>query len=493
MVKKILAALFGFSLCFAQTVPPKLAVYVSGAENAGVNRSLSVKLLAAMTQGGSYSEIADPALFQDEVARSGKSDIASIAQAAQRRGADYVCVVGMTEAFGAYSITARLTGVSDLQSVKTASVDHSLKSMDDLTAVSSLLARQFLPKGSFVASPQPSSPPPVAVDAEAPSPPVAATGECARKYNVNELLYKVKNGFPSKLKDCSGTLAKDMLTPASFGGHKLVPAQFMTQCPVDAIKKELPDGFPGVDKFLAKLTNFVQTLMNSAMAGGSLDPKKLISVVGSMDINGLLDEVKKLSEDPCVVDEPYEPPTASEDDKEEESEEKESKISFGIRAGVNFSHTYAKYTVPSYIGPFTMSGAGDYGDILGMQAGFVVDFPVVGVFHIQPGLMYIQRGMENSNGKELTSHNLELPLLLSFKLAALRLNVGPYFGLCVTDDNGIFNEFGVLDMGLSTGIGFDIGKFYIGAFYDYGITDVSSEGGYSFYNRTLGFNLGINL
>jgi len=489
MIKKILAALFGISLCFAQTTPPKLAVYVSGAENAGINRSLSVKLFVAMTQGGSYSEIADPALFQDEVARSGKSDIASIAQAAQRRGADYVCVVGMTEVFGSYSITARLTGVSDLQAVKTASVDHSIKSTDDLTAVSSLIASQFLPKGSFVA---PSSPTVVVAEAEAP-PPVAAPKECVVKYNINELLYKVKNGFPSKLKDCSGTLAKDMLTPASFGGHKLVPAQFMTQCPVDAIKKELPDGFPGVDKFLIKLTNFVQTLMNSAMAGGSLDPKKLISVVGSMDINGLLDEVKKLSEDECVVNEPYEPLPDSEGEEEEEKEE-ESRISFGIRAGVNGSWIYSEYQISYNYPQYSESGSATYDHISGIQVGFVVDFPIASWFHIQPGLMYIQKG-----GYNITNHYIELPLLISFKLASLRLNAGPYFGFCLTkvfDHASFVNDF---DIGLSTGIGFDIGRFYVGTFYDYSFFNQISSSGlpYSWSNRTsnrtLGLNLGINL
>jgi len=489
-VKKIntfLVALFGFSLCFAQEVPPKLAVYVSGAENAGVNKSLSVKLFVAMTQNGNYTEIADPVPFQDELAKSSKSDLAYIAQAAQRRGAEYVCVVSMTEAFGSYSITARLAGVSDLQIVKTAVVDHSLKSMDDLSAVSSELARQLLPQAE----------PSIAVEKE--EVPVAAPKECTKKYNINELLYKVKEGFPVQLKDCASTLAKDMLTPASLGGHKLVPASFMKQCPIDGIKKELPDGFPGVDKFLVSLTNFVQTLMNSALAGGSLDPKKLVSVVASMDIKGLLDEVNKLSEDPCVVDEPYEPPVAQGDGAEEWrrkrderiKKEKENSVSFGIRAGINLSHTYAHVSPPRFDNFYRTNG--DYGDVLGMQAGFVVDFPVTGVFHIQPGLMYIQKGMEDS-GDVITAHYIELPLLLSFKLDALRLNAGPYLGLCVWEDYLIFKVARLPpDIGLNLGLSYDIGMFYIGVFYEHDFMDMSNEDYFSFYNRTFGLNFGINL
>ena len=59
------------------------------------------------------------------------------------------------------------------------------------------------------------------------------------------------------------------------------------------------------------------------------------------------------------------------------------------------------------------------------------------------------------------------------------------------DNYPIYND--KPDLGLSIGIGYDIGMFYIGAFYDYGLTDVSNVSGFSFYNRTLGFNLGINL
>jgi len=510
----LLAVIFSFSLCFAQSTPPKLAVYVSGAENAGVNKSLSAKLLVAMTQSGSYTEITDPALLQDELAKSKKSDIASITQAAKRHGAEYVCIVGMTEAFGAYSIVARLAGVSDLQVLKTASVDRSLNSMDDLTAVSIELVRQLLTTAIYTPIPLPQPLPP-------PQPPVAAAlvddiqaaasaaalvladtavvvaaaaPQCAKKYNVNELLFKVKDVFPSKLKDCSATLAKDMLMPASFGGHKLAPAQFMTQCPVDEIKKELPEGFPGVDKFLVKLTNFVQTLMNSAMAGGSLDPKKLISVVASMDINGLLNEAKKLSEHPCVVDEPYEPPVEQtykqenyESAKGGEEEEKSS-VSLGIRVGANSSYTYSKYDT-TYSWGWRTSKYGNYDDIIGMQVGFVVDFPVVGVFHSQIGLMYIQKGMADGDGYGLTSHNLEIPLLLSFKFSAFRLNFGPYIDLCLRSDYDSFAG----DFGINTGFGFDIDKFYIGMFYDYGLTDVSNVHGFEFYNRTIGLNLGINL
>ncbi|MDR2554437.1 MAG: PorT family protein [Fibromonadaceae bacterium] len=491
------ACLLFVTLCFAQNAPEKLAIYVSGASG-GINKSLGSKLLSAMSQSGNYTQIADPALLQEELASSGKDDLAYIAQAAKRHGAEYVCVVSMTEAFGAHSVTARLARVSDLQIIKTGTTDRALRSLDDLTAVSNELARQLLPPGSYV----PSTPaalavaPAVVTGKEAPvddAPVAASSGQCEKTYNLNELVYKIKDGFPIKLKDCSSTLAKDMLTPASFGGHKLEPKSFLTQCSVDGIKNELPEGFPNKDKIVGSLTNFMQGIMNTAMAGGAVDPKKLLSAVASMDIMGLVNDVKKLAADECVVDEPYEPPAApaGKDDGEEKDK---SSVSFGIRVGANFSHTYGEYDVYSRRG--WQRGDGNYGDVLGLQAGFVVDFPVSNWFHIQPGLMYIQRGTEDAGGST-TAHYIQLPLLLSFKLSALRLNAGPYFDFFLAE-NGTLN-YGSNDFGLSTGIGFDIGMFYIGAFHDYGFFNILKGGYYGYiadykaYNRTLGLNLGINL
>jgi len=118
----------------------------------------------------------------------------------------------------------------------------------------------------------------------------------------------------------------------------------MMQCPVDGIKKELPEGFPNVDKILGSVTNFIQGILNTALAGGALDPKKLPSAVASMNIMELVSDVKKAAADECIVDEPYEPPVQpAGGTKESDSgkEKKEGGTSFGIRIGLNYSHTYA--------------------------------------------------------------------------------------------------------------------------------------------------------
>jgi hypothetical protein len=535
----------GFALCFAQeeATPERLAVYASGANDAGINKSMSNKLLAAMVQSGLYMEIGDPASFQNELAKSGKSDLAYITQAAKRYGSDYVCVVNITEVFGTHSLVARLIKIDGSHIVKTGSTDRSLKSLEDLTVVSNELASQLI---SSVAAPPPHHveevalpPPPVApvlpvlpappmmqahqvaletpqqdttpTHQPAPPPPpppppplppsladvlaptttpapLATQKQCAKTYNVNELLLKIKENFPKKLSDCSGTLAKDMLNPF---GKKLEPKSFMIQCPIEGIKKELPEGFPNVDKILANLTNFTQNLINSASSGGALDPKKLISAVAGMNVGELLNEVKKLSTDECVVDVPYALPTApmslATPTNSESEENSNSTVSFGIRAGFNLSHTYAEYHNIVGFG----NGSGNYGDIFGIQLGFILDIALSDWFYIQPGFMYIQKGREEKD--DFTAHYLEFPFLLSLKsnLIPIRINAGPYMGLCLSSKADIFDKG--FDFGLNMGLGYDIDMFYIGVFYDYGFANMSDKKGYDFYNRTLGINFGVNL
>ena len=160
-------------------------------------------------------------------------------------------------------------------------------------------------------------------------------------------------------------------------------------------------------------------------------------------------------------------------------------LQLGLRAGINLSILCGQ-NEDSY-------ACGDF--LPGSQLGLVLDIALNEWFYIQPSLMYIQKGADRYNWweeshaqSEAGLHYLEFPLLLSLKFSALRLNAGPYFGILfhasvadpVTHD---------IDIGLSTGIGFDIGMFYLGAFWDYGLWSTFS----SLSNRTIGLNVGVNL
>ncbi|MDR2583109.1 MAG: PorT family protein [Fibromonadaceae bacterium] len=164
----------------------------------------------------------------------------------------------------------------------------------------------------------------------------------------------------------------------------------------------------------------------------------------------------------------------ADDAKESDSGEEKVKrklMSFGVMTGLNLSHiTFHGY---------------DYGDAVGVQLGAVVDFAPLSWFRIQPGIMYIQKGMKDKGGS-ITAHYFELPLQLSLKLSAFRFNTGPYIGLYLGRYDYVFDG---IDYGWSAGIGYDIGKFAVGVFYDLGLTKNANH----FQNRTLGFNFGVNL
>jgi len=469
----ILATLI--ALCFAQEAPEKLAVYVYGTSDI-INKALSNKILVAMLQNGNYAEIANPASFQEYLATNGKGyNMSEIFIAAKLHGADYVCVAEISEAFTAYSVTARLIKIADLQTVRIGTADSPIKSFDDLTVISNELARQLIPSMALQ--------PLVTADKVA-----TDNKQCAKTYNINELLYNLKNGFQNLLKDCSSKLAKEMaLASMPFGKKSAAPEpkSFMKQCAIDGVKKNIEEDFPNIVEIIASVDKFVQSLLNSAFVGGALDPKKLMNAVSSMNIDELLSDIKKLANAACIVDEPYEPPVAVAAATVEESKPKAEKeniaMSFGIRTGFNLSHTYAEN---EYNGNSSV-----YGALTGFQVGFVVDIAASDWFHFQPGFMYIQKGMKDGSDNFI-AHYVELPVLISLKFSLLRLNVGPYFGGYRAGNENIFAS----DFGLSTGFGFDIWKFYIGMFYDHGLTGKYNDNNdFTFYNRTLGFNLGLNL
>ena len=508
-----------FSLCllpfmaFAQgasenpSVPPKLAVYVFGSGSAGVDKSLGGKLLTALVQSGEYSELKDHDAFQGELSRVHQGGSGQIAHSARQYGADFVCAVSLTEVFGSYSISARLMKTSDSSVVRSAQLDRSLKSLEDVSGASDELASQLSARPQapyqFSVPPSASAPvvsaaPPAAAVAPVAAAPPPAVKQCASRFNINELASKVGGSFPSLLKDCSSKLAKDMLLAASPFGKKGAapePKSFMKSCAVDGIRNAVPSGFPAADKFTAVIDNFTQNLLNSASSGGSVDPKKLAGAVGSMDIGALLGDIRKLaSSNDCIVDEPYESPVASpvaaeayddDDDYGDEGDSGEKRtVYFGLRGGFNTSHLRAiDNSYNGYSGSYNGSAFG--------QGGFLLDIVVASWFRLQPGLMFIGKGARDDDGNEAAVTYLEFPLLLSLKLSALRLNAGPYFALPSGSSDIIDDR--QADFGISLGFGFDIWKLYLGMFYDIGLTNVSRVSNMELYNRTLGFNFGVNI
>jgi hypothetical protein len=469
-IAKYIAALFACAsmAAFAQEapeqatpekpVPEKLAVYTFGSSEADINKYISRKLLSELSQSGTYAEIQDLNTFHDELAGSGNNAVGNISQAAKRHGADLACIVSIIEVFGTYSITASLIKTSDLQVAKTASVDRAIKSLDDLTAASRYLAAQLLGK----APPLPPPPPP-AVSVLAP---VAAAVAALPAMSLAGALGSTSLSR-SCVEDFTNVFGKSGFNIGNFA------KELVTSVAKTKLQLKAPFGKPkDSDMTSAGLTvGCIRTLPES--------PAEIQSLLKDIALKAGLDFAAGAAADLAE--------NAINDYKEKD--DGKSTLSFGIRTGFNYSHFYAEYD--NYNNWRSSSSSGTYGDIIGGQFGVVLDIAASDWFHIQPGIMYIHKGaVDNVSHYGSTSvHYIEFPLLISLKFSALRLNAGPYTGLCAGGDS----DFDGKDFGISTGFGFDIGWFYIGTFYDYGLTNTSSKRYFDIYNRTLGLNIGVNL
>ncbi len=179
----------------------------------------------------------------------------------------------------------------------------------------------------------------------------------------------------------------------------------------------------------------------------------------------------------------------------------DSKVKFGVRAGLNFAN---------------VGGDADGADArVGFHVGGVADIQFHEYFYFQPGLMITTKGYKTSKGEWDTKARptyLELPLMLSFGYPInsdlkIRANVGPYLamgllGKIKTDDDSddYFGDEGIakrFDFGLGFGAGVDFKQYYIGIAYDLGLIntwDLTSPAGDELkvtngaFMITLGYN-----
>jgi len=186
--------------------------------------------------------------------------------------------------------------------------------------------------------------------------------------------------------------------------------------------------------------------------------------------------------------------------KDEAKETSKSKVSFGVRTGLNVSGINVSggsgcggsgWDVDgNYVGGcdslFILEDEIDNKNGTGMQLGFVFDIAVSRKFHFQPGLMYIQKA---------NAHYLEVPLQASLKFGVFRLNAGLYGSVLMAGDDDFFGN----DFGISAGFGFDIWRFYIGPFIDvsingkdYSVVGNNYDADWTLRNTTFGLNLGYN-
>jgi curli biogenesis system outer membrane secretion channel CsgG len=121
---------------------PKVAVYVTGGKTAAENQALGARITDALVNSGRYNIIERSDVFLNQIAkemttrRSGAIDDKQISELGRQAGANFVCVGGILEVFGAHQVSARIINVETAEVVASGLASGSLKTMDGFEALS---------------------------------------------------------------------------------------------------------------------------------------------------------------------------------------------------------------------------------------------------------------------------------------------------------------------------------------------------------------------
>ena len=197
--------------------------------------------------------------------------------------------------------------------------------------------------------------------------------------------------------------------------------------------------------------------------------------------------------------------------------------SFGIRGGIT-SSTMQGDAVNSLQNLLDYTnGAITTKSHTGFFAGANASIPVSDLVSVEPGLYYSQKGYEmqgelNLKGVEflganaqakLTSHYIDLPVLLKLNFNGLQLFAGPQIsylakadlrttagalGFNVLDKTmDATDQFNRWDAGMTGGIGYKFPNgFNVSASYDYGLSKVDANQNIDSYNRSFKVGVGFN-
>lgn len=185
-------------------------------------------------------------------------------------------------------------------------------------------------------------------------------------------------------------------------------------------------------------------------------------------------------------------------------------LTYGIRAGANFSKAYIQ------------DGNASYGFRPGYQVGVQFDVNLCRSFSVSTMLSYIEKGYEKDfkqgnlflfNIKEKVSY-IEIPLLASYRIplsdaTQFQINLGPYFSYGLyskfvmqndeyrIEENSLNSKiYGArkkTDVGICYGCAVTLSKFYLGVNYERSIVNLSSTSDASLENASVIFSIGYNL
>lgn len=201
----------------------------------------------------------------------------------------------------------------------------------------------------------------------------------------------------------------------------------------------------------------------------------------------------------------------------------QSQPSFGIRAGV-ISSSMKGDAVNSLENLLDFTNGGiTTSNHIGFYGGLNASIPVSELVSIEPGLYYSQKGYQmkgelNLKGVEflganaqakLTSHYVDLPVLLKLNFNGLQVFAGPQIsylakadlrttagalGFNVLDKTmDATDQFSRWDAGITGGIGYQFANgFNISASYDHGLSKVDANQNFDSYNRSFKVGVGFN-
>lgn len=201
----------------------------------------------------------------------------------------------------------------------------------------------------------------------------------------------------------------------------------------------------------------------------------------------------------------------------------QSQTSFGIKAGITSSGLKGDAVNSLQNMLDYTDGAITTSNRIGFFGGVNASIPVSDLVSIEPGLYYSQKGYQmkgelNLKGVEflganaqakLTSHYVDLPVLLKLNFNGLQLFAGPQvsylakadlrttagaLGFNVLDKTmDATDQFNRWDAGITGGIGYKFANgFNISASYDHGLSKVDANQNLDSYNRGFKVGLGFN-
>jgi len=151
-MKKLTILLFALLCVSAVLGQQKVAVYVAGGQNTGINKVLGDQLVAAFTKSGKYTAVERTDNFLAELnkeqayQRSGAVDDKELSRLGAQFGVQLICVAEVSEVFGQKYVSARLIDVESAEVINTANKSSALNSMEDLLNLSESLTKELTGK-----------------------------------------------------------------------------------------------------------------------------------------------------------------------------------------------------------------------------------------------------------------------------------------------------------------------------------------------------------